>query len=105
MQAKIRVRLHREGSGTHDVAKMKKNQEEAMTKTHAEKKSDDRSDERTNTSKTHPRKTWNQAKKSSKGRHIYSPRKVPKENSQAPKSAPKKTARPINEPKRRQPGP
>ena len=93
MQAKIRVRLHREGSGTHDVAKMKKNQEEAMTKTHAEKKSDDRSDERTNTSKTHPRKTWNQAKKSSKGRHI------------APEKCPRKIARPRKVPQRRQPGP
>ena len=64
MQAKIR--LHREG--THDLAKMKKHPEEAMTETRAEKKSDDRNafTERTSTPKTCPRKTCSQAQKNTK---------------------------------------
>lgn len=77
MQAKIRVRLHREGSGTHDVAKMKKHPEEAMTETRAEKNSVDRKafTERTSTPKE------------DQGRHAARPRKVLKEDKETQKSA------------------
>ena len=66
MQAKIKVRLHREGSGIHDVAKMKKHPEEPMTETRAEKKSDDRNAFTESTPKTYQRKTCSQAQKSTK---------------------------------------